>query len=70
MKIRKQYIKPEIKIFSIDQDSILVGGSSSEVPGIDKDPHQKVVDPNEQLAKPAGTFPFSTDYSDSPGWDD
>lgn len=70
MNNRKQYIKPKIEIFNLDKDSILMAGSGSEVPGIDKGLHQEVVDPREQLAKPAGPFPFSDDSSGSPGWDD
>lgn len=68
MNIRKQYIKPETRIIHIVQESPLMSVSNSEGPGIDKEPHPEVVDPNEQLAKPAGSF-FTEDFN-SAGWED
>lgn len=49
MNVRKQFIKPEIRIFCLDKDLMAVSGS--EIPGMNL--HPKVVDPGGQLAKPA-----------------
>lgn len=69
MSIRKQYIKPKTEILHVDQEFPLMA-VSSEGPGIDKDPHQEVVDPGGQLAKPAGPFRSFMEDFDSAGWED
>jgi len=68
MNIRKKYIKPKTTIIYISQDCPLMSGSSSEEPGIDKEKHNEVIDPGEQLSKP--NSPFFTDSFGSALWED
>lgn len=54
MKIRNRYIKPETKLIHIDQEYQLLAGSDGT--GINENPHEEVVDPDQQLSKPSGPF--------------
>ena len=64
MSIYKQYIKPETEIIQVDQECHLMAGSDGDDPGTDKNPHNEVANPSEQLAKPSGPFSGSTMWGD------
>ncbi len=57
MSIHKQYIKPETEIIHVDQECHLMAGSERDDTGMDEEtPHDEVLDPSGQLAKPSGPF--------------
>ncbi len=70
MSTRKKYIKPETNIIHLGQESPLMSGSDGEETGIDKELHNEVVNPGEQLSKRSGSFSFFTEGFDSVGWDE
>lgn len=62
----KTYIKPRIVVYVIDDGTSLMAAS-----GIDKQLHDEVKDPSEQLAKPDLIFENpKEDTQPSPIWDD
>lgn len=63
MSRHNKYIKPETELIHVDQEYPLMAGSDGDT-GIDENPHDKVANPSEQLAKPSGPFSGSTMWGD------